>query len=592
MAVMTREPHQPHENPDPEPGPKGLGKTAVRALLTLAALACLCQAVQMTTVLLTGLRQPPGIDDAYAFCRYADHFLADQGLAWNPGGPSTYGCTSLLYVFWIIALKIVLLWPCAPTLAIGSWLPALLTILVLGFACAQHAQTRPLNHWLVGLGFVCLCTGLPASFFYHAQHGMDTTLGMLVNALLVLTVAQRGFSGSMKRVGIAAGFAYLAFLARPENLVYASLFPFLVLVLARGARRRRWGPVLAFCGILAALLAFDTAIKTCVFGNPLPLPFYAKTGGYYQGYVGDFMWNPVFQMRSYLLAVSLPLAIVLCLADRRNWRFLLAALLPCAMVFAYLATVRQIMGYQARFYFPSLPFIVVAAYAALDAGVSRIRSAGFTFPPRAAAIRAVTLMAAVLVLGPFGARASAWYEEYARAKPSLYQSGLYAPEGRVERIGWQRSNTAILHLVLRCPREVVWAMTEHGQVGAHAPGVRIIDLAGLHDRATLTDTPIVEHMLAQKPDVIWFPHHHYTGMVHALRTSQVLAEDYDYWPDAFDHGLAVLKSGGHRSEVTSVLKDVWFETYAAPLPPPSTRCRRGARSQRAAPQHETGIAPD
>ncbi|MDP6777923.1 MAG: hypothetical protein QGI83_14290, partial [Candidatus Latescibacteria bacterium] len=38
------------------------------------------------------------LDDAFMFVRYADRLLADGRLAWNPGGESTYGPTSLLYL--------------------------------------------------------------------------------------------------------------------------------------------------------------------------------------------------------------------------------------------------------------------------------------------------------------------------------------------------------------------------------------------------------------------------------------------------------------------------------------------------------------
>ena len=535
----------------------------------LAVLACLYQAILMAFIVFLGFRDQPGIDDAYAFCRYAEHLLAGEGLAWNPGYPPTYGCTSLLYVFWIVALKVALLWPCAPTLAAGSWLPALLTIVVLGFACKQNAQTAPLNHWLIGLGFACLCTALPSGFFYHAKNGMDTTLGMLTNALLVLVVANRHFGTSPRRAVNAAVFAYLAFLARPESLVYATLFPALVLLLVRVNLRRRWTTFFIFGGCLLVLLTIDTAVKAYVFGSPLPLPFYAKSAGYYEGYIGDWMWNPFFYTRTYLLEMWLPLLLVLCLAGRPSWRFVAAALIPCVLVFIYLGTVRQIMGHLARFYFPSLPFLVIAAYIALDAAVARLRK-----PSLGQAIaHAVAVLGAAIIVIPVGARAAAWYEAYARAKPSLYQHGLYEPESMGEPLGWQRSTSAILHIVLLCPQETVWAMTEHGQIGAYTPGVRIIDLAGLHDRTTLTGEPLIEHMLAERPDIIWFPHYHYTGMVHALRTSPVLATEYDYWPAAFDHGLAVRKDSPYRAEILAALERVWSETYSTPLPPPAVPVR-------------------
>ena len=547
----------------------GTRKVVTRILLVLATLVCLSQTVLMAFVFFLSLRDQPGIDDAYAFCRYADHFLAGEGLAWNPGSPPTYGCTSLLYLFWIIVLKIALLWPCAPTLAIGSWLPAVLMIVVLGFACVRYARSAPLNHWLIGLGFVSLCTALPPAFYYHAANGMDTTLGMLTNALVVLAVAHPRFGVAPKRTIAAAIFAYLAFLARPESLAYVTLFPALVLLLGASQSRHRWKTLLLFGGCLLVLIAIDSVAKAYVFGNPLPLPFFAKRAGYYEGYIGDWMWNPFNYTRFYLLAMSLPLLLVVCLTGHRSWRFVAACLIPCALVFCYLGTVRQIMGHQARFYFPSLPFLIIAAYAALDGAVAQLRWPGI----KQIAMRTAAVLAAIIVVVPVGARVSAWYEQKLLTEPSLYQDGLYEPDFLVEPVGWHDSANAVLKMVLLCPMEALWTMTEHGQIGAYAPGVRIIDLAGLHDRTTLTGKSIIDHMLDERPDVIWFPHYHYTGMVHKLRTCPILADEYEYWPTAFDHGLAVRKSSPFHAEIRAVLEHVWTETYGTPLPPPSVRVR-------------------
>ena len=41
----------------------------------------------------------------------------------------------------------------------------------------------------------------------------------------------------------------------------------------------------------------------------------------------------------------------------------------------------------------------------------------------------------------------------------------------------------------KCPPQTRWAMSEHGFVGAMFPNVTILDLAGLHDRNTLTGPP-------------------------------------------------------------------------------------------------------
>ena len=53
-------------------------------------------------------------------------------------------------------------------------------------------------------------------------------------------------------------------------------------------------------GPLGALLLADAGVKTWVFGNPLPLPFYAKRGDFYAGYIGAARWNPVYATQDFL----------------------------------------------------------------------------------------------------------------------------------------------------------------------------------------------------------------------------------------------------------------------------------------------------
>ena len=101
----------------------------------------------------------------------------------------------------------------------------------------------------------------------------------------------------------------------------------------------------------------------------------------------------------------------------------------------------------------------------------------------------------------------------------------------------------------------------------------IIDLAGLHDRGTLSGEPTVQRMFARRPDVIWFPHADYTGMVNALQSSSLLGKDYAYWPGAFDYGLAVRRGTAGAADVRQALRQVWQETYRTHLPLPSVRVR-------------------
>ncbi len=155
----------------------------------------------MALVLAASLQVPTEFDDAYVFVRYADHLLAGHGIAWDPAGPQTFGCTSLLFVFWIAALRLATGLTDPPgLLAWGSWLPAAATALLLALTCRRLASCRILRHPAVALGFVAACLLLPdgiprpdnelarRGFFFHVGSGMDTTMAMCANALLALVV--------------------------------------------------------------------------------------------------------------------------------------------------------------------------------------------------------------------------------------------------------------------------------------------------------------------------------------------------------------------------------------------------------------------
>jgi hypothetical protein len=501
-------------------------------------------------------------DDAYAFCRYADHLLAGWGLAWNPGGPQTFGCTSLLYVFWIALVRTCTRFAPWQALAIGSFVPALLAVIVMGLACARAAATSLLRRPLVGCGFVCLVAGLQNGFFFHVQTGMDTTTAILTNALLVLAVVHPRFSQSAGRLIVTACLAYLTYLARPDNLLYALLFPGLTL-------GRRWRALGVFAAVLGGLLLADAGIKTLVFGNPLPLPFYAKGGDFYTGYIGAARWNAVRATQEFLIYQGPALALLVLTVTRRSWPLVLATAVPCLLTFGYLGTVIQIMGFDARFYYPTLPFILVAAYHALDRRLAEFRESG-----RGLLVRLGALAALGLFVFPVANKAAAWYEaDCNRRHPNLRPTAVYTSDPPPP-LGWVRSIHAITDLMRQCPPTAVWAMSEHGFVGAMSPNVTIIDLAGLHDRNTLTREPIVPHALAQKPDVIWFPHSDYTGLVAALEASPVLADEYDYWPGAFDYGLALRKQSRWQPDIDRATQAVWRQYYQAERPAPARRANR------------------
>ena len=555
----------PIDPPDQRTGGHGW---AIGLLFVILALAFAYRAV---AALRFGLRFPPPLDDAYMFCRYADHLLRGWGLAWNPDGVQTYGCTSLLYTFWIAGLRVVTdrAWP--ELLAIGSWIPGVLAVVVTGLACSRVGRVSLFRRRLAGISFAMLCVVVQGGYFFHLRSGMDTTTAMLLNALLVFVVVHPRFPESLPRACLAAGVAWLAFLARPDSLIYVVCFGLGVALLCRERGRRTVRGALVFAGALVVLLAIDAAVKHAVFGSALPLPFYAKSRGFYEGYVGAAQWNPYAFMRYFLFQNGVAVAVLLLAVGRRSWRLTLAVLVACLLTWGYYATVVQIMGYRARFYYPFMPFLIVAAYRALDGRWPVMLAGG----PRWRREAVEGLLLTGIACGVFALFSTSgmmnWQTESIRsADVGRQRVANYRPESVARHLGLTETVGALSGLMDSCAPEAAWAMSEHGLLGAQHPLTPILDLVGLHDRATLTGESVVDHLFAERPDVIWFPHPAYRGMIAAMETRPEFRAEYDYWPGAFEYGIAVRRSSPCYLTLLGAMQQVWPELYGRSMPAPAS----------------------
>ena len=151
-----------------------------------------------------------------------------------------------------------------------------------------------------------------------------------------------------------------------------------------------------------------------------------------------------------------------------------------AITFPVFFGANQIMGHLGRFYFPALPFVVAAAALGFD----RWLAAG---GPRAWSRRSLgarALAGTLLLLGGPRALEAAGRRYEARAETqTLAPLGGYAvPAARPlpELDSW-RSSEEIALIARAAPPGTRFAMSEHGLVGARAPGALIIDILGLHD---------------------------------------------------------------------------------------------------------------
>jgi hypothetical protein len=506
---------------------------------------------------------PTDFDDAYMYLRYANNWLAGQGLAWNRGEGSVFGTTSLLHVAVVAAVRWTFprLEPAGVLhVASGGAALGLLAALVGMLAlCSRSGRLR--RAWILSSALVLLLVGQRDAFVFHAGTGMDTMLSALANAGLAFGALQFAARPTVKRAAWTALISIIAVLARPDNLLCAFLCPVLAVLLLAP---RPWGkPLAAFGALAVVLLATLVLADWRLLGTPLPLAFFAKRPWYYGGFAGEFTWNPYLFFRVFLSTAWPFVAGLILLADRAGWRRAAALLLPACASMAMLFSFNQIMGHLGRFYFPFLPFFVAAGGLEITSWLARVR-AGLVIHPRAVLLRAGLAVVAVLV-ADFGLCAAAErYQARAQAQTLAATGGYHVPAASPlpELDSWQ-SAQAIAAIAAAAPDGTSFAMSEHGLPGALAPQVAIIDVLGLHDRFFAQHGFSAPELFRRKPDAIWMPHPDHTQMLRDILDSDELWSHYVFYPDAFAYGVALRTDGPHYAHLATLLKAQWQGAYSS-----------------------------
>lgn len=499
-------------------------------------------------------------DDAYMFVRYARNMLAGHGIAWNPDGVQTYGVTSLLYMFVITA--VLAIFPSAapgPILSLSSFVFGLGFVAALVFGTIKFGSSEFLKrHPLLFPVFTAAALMASKYFRLHSNSGMDTTLSVFCNSLLALAAlawVKKPGRASLTWLALAA---YASFLTRPDALLYVLLFPLLYgwFFLARERNRN----VARFLAAIAAVLAFDTLIKFLVFGDPLPLPFYTKRAGFFDGYRGAAMWNPAEYLFIFF-ELMLPFLIVMLFAATSKSRRLIAAFfIPVALTFAYFFSVTQVMGFWARYYFPALPFFVMGSFLSLD---ERLQDLGRPLPSLFSWRGALAALALLFFLLPLPEKAfMRLYEARFIPPATIYKSALARGlDADFPKLGWRTSITGISEIGSQLPAGTRIAMSEYGWVGAQSPQLHIIDLVGLHDPFFARNGFSTQELFRRNPDIIWFPPPDYTKIVASIQDDAIFLEDYDYYPNAFDYGLALRRDADSYDLITEALAATWAKYY-------------------------------
>ena len=502
---------------------------------------------------------PTDFDDAYTYLRYAQHGLAGAGVAWNVGEGSVFGVTSLLHLAVVTAIRWAVpglaMWRVLQ-IASGAAAVGLLAALV-AVAAQASRHVRLSRNWIFWSAALLPLLAFREAFVFHAGTGMDTMLSALANTVLIFFTLQLAARPTGARLALVVVAAATAVLARPDNVVCAALCPALALCLPRLRIRALLIYTAAFAGALALLAIAAWQL----LGSPVPLSFFVKQPWYYGGFAGEFGWNP-FRFLGVFLLSAWPFVVALVLfcdgaGVRRSAPWLLPALLTIGALFRF----NQIMGHLGRFYYPLLPFFVVPAALEFDRWLSRVH-AGQKLVCKNLIGRAVLGIVVVFAIRAglgFGAdRYAGRGDEQDLAPVGGFQVAAAVPLPEID--SWE-SARRIAAIAAAAPAGTRFAMSEHGLPGALAPQVVIIDVLGLHDPIFARQGFSATELFRRRPDVIWLPHSDHGEMLREILGSDEFWAHYDFYPDAFFHGLAVRTDGPYTSALVPLLATAWQAAY-------------------------------
>ncbi len=457
---------------------------------------------------------PAIFDDAFMFLRYAHNLVEHGAYSWN-GDEPTFGCTSILYTFWSVTAHLagVKGFEAGQAFLMFSSLLFSLVSVFLFYRVLKVLFPRQQHIWIWLLPLVC-----SSPFMGNSLSGMDASMAMAALMLALWRWILFRKAPSQANLFLAAVMSYLPFLVRPDTGFYVVLFPALFLW-ATGHTKK----IIPAYLLLGVLLATDTFIKWWYFGDPLPLPFYAKSGDYLEGYLGIGMW-PVDKYWLFFLTIGMPPLVIMALRARHiNGKLLIAFLLPMLLTLAVLTLRVQIMGGFARFFFPSFPFLMMA-------GLINLEKEPFT--PR---IHWTLLVWAGLA---FGGIFLTEFQETNIEREEQEVINLYPPSLNPDGFNLTRDLHGLIGLL---PDTATVAASEHGIMSIRFPELNIFDLAGLHDPVIAKEGYSDEYLCETSPELIWMPHEHYVGMRMKMESGGCFRRDYEYFSGVYFFGLAIRK---------------------------------------------------
>lgn len=533
-----------------------MSNIATRWLPSLSILRLLAVVALIVVGLAAFVRNGWLFDDAFMYVRYARNLRDGFGISWNPGGPPTYGLTSSLWLLVVLPFTFLPLEP-AVALRLSSFLAGIGAILVMAIAVARHASWPALRSLPVAAVAVGIPLLISPKFVGNLNSGMDTALALLANAAVVLALLRylaARTTGRALAVGLAS---FVAIASRPDSGLCALAAPFLAWAMLPGAKR--FEHLLALTILPVALTGAQLIVNQWYYGVPLPLGFYAKSVNNHAGFQSSEN-ALVYLIRATTWMIPY-LGLLLAALRRDRLAYVIVFLLPLIGTLLYLTTVRQVMGFQSRFYLPCLPYLIVPTILVVDAEIvkntARVVLGGAL---------SIALLGTAYYLGqPYATRlATAHFERSVRAAPVPVPKLDIAATTPLLEIEYGRAVSAMSDKIARrLPPGVSMAASEVGELGIALRHGSLLDLVGLNDTRIGTRGFSMDYFIEQSPDLVWLPHDDYTGLRAQMLSDPRLFDRYVVIAGAFNYGVAIRKASRYRSRIEEIVGEAWREIYPA-----------------------------
>ena len=424
-------------------------------------------------------------DDSYIAFRFSENWATGRGLTWNPGEDPVEGFTSFAWVLLgaffqrVFGIPPHIVMPFVGIASLFFWVAFVLP-LTINIVLFQRSSSGIIS-CLLGV-YTILTLALNSSLGFHAFHGLETALHILVFALLVYFSLNTVTVGSVATLTV---MSLVSIMVRPDALAF--VFPLWgLLVIYSSSKDERYNSCVGFLVFVVALGTYSI-IKWQYFGYPFPNTFYIKQGGLLSG---------LGYVKEYLIILS-PLWLFMAFAGGRSSisnlirdKTFILLLIPSSIFCIAYIELNPILGDAYRFLIPTLPMFILAclrAYALSNTELDREESLKWKPPDFLTEQFAIYLIVTFLVSVLFNFR---MYRKY---------DGLASSFGRIERTLVRAGHNLREASSLSPP-----PLLATGDIGAipYFSKLPTMDIIGLADEQVAHQGLTHEYILKRNPDLL------------------------------------------------------------------------------------------